>query len=65
MLTGFALFFNVQYKLYLVNPELGISKTRLKTAVEKGYITAEDYKTITGEEYESETETETGESENE
>jgi hypothetical protein len=51
MLTGFALFFDVQYKLYLANPKIGISKDRLKTAVEKGYITAEDYKTITGEDY--------------
>ena len=52
MFTGFALFFDVQYKLHLVNPELGISKTRLKTAVEKEYISADDYETITGEAYE-------------
>ena len=52
MLTGFALFFDVQYKLHLVNQELGISKDRLKTAVKKGYITADEFDEITGEAYE-------------
>lgn len=48
-LTGYALFFDTQYKLYLADPTKGISKDRLKTAVTKGYITAAEYQQITGE----------------
>lgn len=44
-MSGFYNFFKIQY-------ELGLGIERLKTAVVKKYITAEEYKTITGEEYE-------------
>ena len=48
---GYALFFDVQYKIYLSDNAKGVSKDRLKTAVSKNYITAADYKTITSEDY--------------
>ncbi|WP_411677902.1 XkdX family protein [Caproicibacter sp.] len=50
-MTGYALFFNVQYKMFQADNTKGVSADRLKTAVTKSYITADDYKTITGEEY--------------
>ncbi len=39
-------------KLYSGKGKLKLSKEGLKNAVEKGYITAEQYKEITGEDYE-------------
>lgn len=43
-MSGYYAFFEIQYKL-------GLSKDRLKTAVGKGYITADEYQQITGEDY--------------
>lgn len=43
-MSGYYNFFEIQFRL-------GLSKDRLKTAVAKSYITTDEYKTITGEEY--------------
>ena len=43
-MNGYYDFFEIQYKL-------GLSKDRLKTAVTKSYITADEYQQITGEDY--------------
>lgn len=43
-MSGYYEFFAIQY-------QLGLSKDRLGTAVEKKYITAAEYKQITGEDY--------------
>ncbi|QAT48733.1 XkdX family protein [Caproiciproducens sp. NJN-50] len=50
-MSGYALFFDVQYKLYQSDNTKGVSKDQLKTAVTKSYITNDQYKTITGEDY--------------
>jgi len=46
-MSGYYEFFRIQYSL-------GLSKDRLKTAVSKGYITADEYQTITGDTYTTE-----------
>lgn len=43
-MSGYYSFFEIQYKL-------GLSVDRLKTAVVKNYITADEYKQITGTDY--------------
>ena len=43
-MNGYYDFFAIQYKL-------GLSKDRLKVAVAKSYITADEYQQITGEAY--------------
>ena len=43
-MSGYYNFFKIQY-------QLGLSKDRLGTAVEKKYITADEYKQITGTNY--------------
>lgn len=50
-MSGYALFFKIQYELHLANPSIGVSKERLKNAVAKGYIEDTEYKAITGEDY--------------
>lgn len=50
-MTGYALFFDTQYRIYLNDNTKGVSKERLKTAVFKQYITDVEYKEITGEVY--------------
>lgn len=44
-------FFDIQYRLYQYDQTSGVSKERLKKAVVKNYITTDEYKQITGEDY--------------